>query len=326
MGLLVNLPEPATLHRHTRAIAVLEAVLEPRPRRRFARLDRLDRGRDVYTVRHDDGDLVLLHIEGVGHALVGQSPFTPTRHDLTQVLPTHFSQALDVDSATFAAWSDTKTGWVIGFDTDPESTALVLEPWLGGTLSFLDHVEKHHGLRLPRGVVEQVLTKGVLSRRRAFVLHPQLDWDQLAAELHTMGVPIVADRSVPGVPLTKTLEQLDGVQWGPPTFPSGLVTRCHALRTKPLEAFTPADLRVLVGQALGLPWTLRLALAFLELNPLLDAEFYPGDLLYAVSRVPPEVWRAHTAGHAVLVERLHGIETEDRLVTAALETLRAMEF
>jgi DNA-binding transcriptional LysR family regulator len=79
---------------------------------------------------------------------------------------------------------------------------------------------------------------------------------------------------------TKTLEELEGDIWEEPTEEvSHLIERCHALRRVPIQNLTPADLRILIGQSIGLEFLAPLVLEFLERAPLIDAEFYPGDLL-----------------------------------------------
>src|SRR5687767_13247797 len=77
----------------------------------------------------------------------------------------------------------------------------------------------------------------------------------------------------------KTLDQLEGVVWGKPTFDSYLVTTCHRLRTKPVDEFSVEDLRIMIGQKIGLPHLVPLAIAVLEREPLAEGDFYPGDLL-----------------------------------------------
>ena len=42
--------------------------------------------------------------------------------------------------------------------------------------------------------------------------------------------------------LDKTLEELDGQDWGEPTFQSGLVINCHRLRQVPLKDWAADDL------------------------------------------------------------------------------------
>lgn len=77
----------------------------------------------------------------------------------------------------------------------------------------------------------------------------------------------------------KTLDQLEGVVWGEPTYDSYLVTTCHRLRTKPIDEFSVEDLRIMIGQQIGLPHLVPLAVAALERDPLAEGDYYPGDLL-----------------------------------------------
>ena len=77
----------------------------------------------------------------------------------------------------------------------------------------------------------------------------------------------------------KTLDQLEGVVWGEPTYDSHLVTTCHRLRTKPIDEFSVEDLRIMIGQQISLPHLVPLAVAALERDPLAEGDDYPGDLL-----------------------------------------------
>ena len=77
----------------------------------------------------------------------------------------------------------------------------------------------------------------------------------------------------------KTLEELEGEDWGKPEFKSNLVITTHRLRKKPIDEFTNEDLRIMLGQGFGLPYLLPLALKVLEKNPLADGDLYEGDLL-----------------------------------------------
>jgi hypothetical protein len=89
---------------------------------------------------------------------------------------------------------------------------------------------------------------------------------------------------------TKTLNELDPPAWGEPEFDSYLVTTCHRLRRKPIDEFTVEDLRIMIGQGIGLDWLVPLALEVLEQDPLSEGDFYPGDLLGSVLQVPGELW------------------------------------
>jgi hypothetical protein len=110
-----------------------------------------------------------------------------------------------------------------------------------------------------------------------------------------------------------TLDELDPPAWGEPTFDSHLVKTCHALRRKPLHEFSVEDLRIMIGQRIGLRWLIPLALEALEAEPLAEGDFYPGDLLGAVLSVGPDlwlgepVWRSRTAA---VLDRLPEVPKE----------------
>jgi hypothetical protein len=92
---------------------------------------------------------------------------------------------------------------------------------------------------------------------------------------------------------TKTLQELEGQDWGEPTFGSSLVTTCHRLRRKRLDDFNVEDLRIMIGQKIGLPFLVPIALERLAVDPLVDGDFYPGDLLAMVLQVDDAFWNAH---------------------------------
>ncbi|WP_430497046.1 contact-dependent growth inhibition system immunity protein [Micromonospora trifolii] len=88
-----------------------------------------------------------------------------------------------------------------------------------------------------------------------------------------------------------TIEQLERDVWPDPdpddTF---LVTRCTELRRKPLAEFTVEDLRIMLGQEIGVPALLPLAVQVLLREPLAEGDYYPGDLLRNVLRLPDSAW------------------------------------
>jgi hypothetical protein len=81
---------------------------------------------------------------------------------------------------------------------------------------------------------------------------------------------------------SKTLDQLENKVWGPPNYDSHLVKRCHELRTVPIKDFGPEDLRIMLGQSIGVRFLLPFALEKLERDPLLSGDMYSGDLLQNV--------------------------------------------
>lgn len=88
--------------------------------------------------------------------------------------------------------------------------------------------------------------------------------------------------------LSKTLEELEGDVWPDPTYDSYLVTTVHTLRKKPVREFEVEDLRIMIGQGVGLKYLLPEVFKVLMDNPLAGGDFYEGDLLEALTRNVPE--------------------------------------
>jgi hypothetical protein len=104
----------------------------------------------------------------------------------------------------------------------------------------------------------------------------------------------------------RTLEQLDGQDWGDPaTAPTGMVARCLRLRRTPLKDFALGDLRLLVSQKIGLRILIPRALERVSDEPLLETEYYPGDLLSMLLHVDETYWTDNPAelGQLVLIAR-----------------------
>lgn len=91
----------------------------------------------------------------------------------------------------------------------------------------------------------------------------------------------------------KSLQQLEGKDWGEPTYDSYLVTECHRLRRVPLREFTAESFRIMIGQQIGLPYLVPMALELLRADPFTEGDFYGGDLLAAVLRVELAFWLQH---------------------------------
>lgn len=91
----------------------------------------------------------------------------------------------------------------------------------------------------------------------------------------------------------RTLTQLEGEDWGEPTYPSYVVTNSHALRHKPLREFTAEDLRFMLTQQISLPTLMPMALDVLEADPFAGGDMYEGALLNMAVRVDPQFWQDH---------------------------------
>lgn len=108
----------------------------------------------------------------------------------------------------------------------------------------------------------------------------------------------------------RSLQDLDGQDWGEAPFPSYLVRTCHALRRKPLRDFTVEDLRIMIGQNFSLEYLVPLALERLRHDPLAAGDFYPGDLLGCVlGRVQPGFWQERPDLRHAVEEIIAGIPT-----------------
>jgi len=92
----------------------------------------------------------------------------------------------------------------------------------------------------------------------------------------------------------RTLEELEAVDWGAPeSAPTSMVARCLALRRTPLSMLAPGDLRLLLGQQIGLKYLVPKGLELVADQPLQQADLYPGDLLSALLRVDKAFWVHH---------------------------------
>ena len=89
----------------------------------------------------------------------------------------------------------------------------------------------------------------------------------------------------------KTLETLEKEIWGEPEFDSKLVKTCHQLRKKQLKDFSIEDLRIMIGQNIGLKLLVPLAIEELEKEILVEGGFYEGDLLKMVLMSDINYWK-----------------------------------
>nr|WP_199038412.1 contact-dependent growth inhibition system immunity protein [Dyella sp. ASV24] len=85
----------------------------------------------------------------------------------------------------------------------------------------------------------------------------------------------------------KNLTQLEGKDWGHSSSESYIERGCHELRYKPLADMDVEDLRLLIGQNIGLRYLMPIAFDVLRQNPLTEGMHYPGDLLSAALRTEP---------------------------------------
>jgi hypothetical protein len=65
------------------------------------------------------------------------------------------------------------------------------------------------------------------------------------------------------------------------------------LRKKAIQDFEIEDLRILIGQNIGISYLIPMAINQLEDNILAEGDYYPGDLLYSVLSSSQEYWINH---------------------------------
>jgi hypothetical protein len=107
----------------------------------------------------------------------------------------------------------------------------------------------------------------------------------------------------------QSLDDIEGTTWGPaPEDATTLVAKVHELRRKPIGELTPEDLRLLLGQQVGVDVLLPRALELLKHDPLTEGDFYPGDLLASVLRLPQSYWQEHSGLAEEIKAMLDSIE------------------
>jgi hypothetical protein len=85
-----------------------------------------------------------------------------------------------------------------------------------------------------------------------------------------------------------TLTELEKYDWGLAPDQNSYVERLsYDLRHKPLGEMTAEDLRLLIGQGIGLIYLVPRAVALLQHDLLINGMHYPGDLLINMLRLPP---------------------------------------
>lgn len=89
----------------------------------------------------------------------------------------------------------------------------------------------------------------------------------------------------------KSIENLEKDFWGqPPKDSTPLVDKVHRLRTIQIEKLEPKDIRLLIGQNVGLRFLIPVALDILSGDIFADTDFYNGDLLQNVLQVDKGFW------------------------------------
>jgi CDI immunity proteins len=117
--------------------------------------------------------------------------------------------------------------------------------------------------------------------------------------------------------MTLTLEQLENDVWPEPSVRTSLIDTCHRLRRVPIHTLTAGDIRLLLGQRIGVRHLVPRAIELLREDPLLDASYDAGDLLIAVLRADdnrflgfPKIREQLVAIASLAKQRISGSEVD----------------
>jgi hypothetical protein len=105
----------------------------------------------------------------------------------------------------------------------------------------------------------------------------------------------------------RTLEEPEGGdRWTESPNDTFLISRCVAQRRKPHGEFTTEDVRIMIGQNIGLRHLIPLALERLTRNMFVAGDFYRGDLSGVVLRADRAFWLQSPSD----LERAHDLAAE----------------
>jgi len=129
------------------------------------------------------------------------------------------------------------------------------------------------------------------------------------------------------VNLLKSLEALEGEKWKKPDFDSNLAKECHRLWSVPISELSVENLRMLIGQKIGLEYLVPFALDILAKNPLAEGSMYKGDLLANIAAIPESFWQKHPELNNQVVEIKNELEIIiDTITDELIPSLSSREY
>ena len=88
----------------------------------------------------------------------------------------------------------------------------------------------------------------------------------------------------------KSIEELENAYWEDSDFGSYVVQTSQRARKKPLSQLSKEEVRLLIGQKIGLRWLIPAALSIISGDPLAEITYFEGDLLLQLLRLSDEDW------------------------------------
>jgi hypothetical protein len=111
----------------------------------------------------------------------------------------------------------------------------------------------------------------------------------------------------------KSIENLEKDFWGQsPKDSTTLVDTVHRLRAIQIEQLKPKDVRLLIGQNIGLKFLVPVALDILADDIFVDTDFYNGDLLQSILQVDTNFWNENKELKDTLDGLLDSYSDEDK--------------
>ena len=104
------------------------------------------------------------------------------------------------------------------------------------------------------------------------------------------------------------------------SYSSGLVNKFQKLLIKPLSDYTIEDMRLMVGQNVGLEFLIPIVMEVLEKNIFVEGDYYEGDLLMVTLQSDSSFWLSNLALYHTLlllfeqnIDNLFSLDTTDEI-------------
>jgi len=122
----------------------------------------------------------------------------------------------------------------------------------------------------------------------------------------------------------RSLQDLEGSDWGDPSpEDTHMVQRCMALRRKPVVELSEEDLRLLIGQKMGLGHLVPAAIERLNIDAVAGGDMFEGALAENLSRIEDDWWSRHpteTAAFEKVAQRTDWAGDADEDVAAEISS------
>lgn len=89
----------------------------------------------------------------------------------------------------------------------------------------------------------------------------------------------------------KSIEELENDYWEDSDFDSYVVQTCQKARKKPISKLSDEEIRLLIGQKIGLKYLIPIALSIVKENLFVEITFFEGDLLVQLLRLLYSDWK-----------------------------------